>query len=650
MTLQITHQEFTSTSLILEELLSSSPQEIGANSELITELFKRVAELQKRTLEIANQDLTNLNLSTSDPEIAIMTITGITHDVESSFERLQSKIQQLAKKNILVSHSQLPSSSKTQKSEHEHAIADLCSDIKHRIGTLSTYLRSMERDIDYKKIETDFLETSALFDAAVNKIQEGIAKCSDGEIIKAGMEENFFALSAHLDTMKCDFKNLRHTVRTYHPTFSFPTTDIVAQRPRALLDEQPSERTNIQRYSQKNNIDLSSYACRPILGDGNCFYHSIATAIIDEGRLDDFIRCIPEDLHVPQLLKDQLAVFFQQARENPERAICDTNGMMKFVWILKEITARELFIKPADYSVDELRMYLIDEFPMEESAINSMEKDALIQSYVREMGKEACAITIGAFSRASKLPIIIHNPSRVDTPMRMMADGAFGAPIHIFRAGLHFFLLQSPQLSRIQTSREPTIPTTTLTVLSHLPGRLYVRGSKGFAAIEPKDRSSMIREALNWDRGIPLKQTSSHTWQLPLSVGSEYKLLIDDKIWSDGENIIATAESEAKPIYPLFKSSSSMLVNYQVGFGNRLVICGEGTISLEGVTKKLSWNPEEGLALACLEPSTWAAQFTVATAGLFKIVMLQEDGTAKWEKGGNRPLKDLAESFITPEF
>jgi hypothetical protein len=648
--IRTTYQEYQSTSLILDELLSSTNQNKEEQRELIATVFKQVTEFQQKTKDLANKELASLSISSSDPESTIMTLSGITHDVETSYKRLQSKIQDFAKQNIPAFHSSIPSAFKEHQAAQEQTIPELCSDIKHRIDTLSFHLRSMGTDIDFQAIERNFQDTLALFEKAVNKIQEAMTKCSYGDDILAGKEDEFLFLTSQLDEMKCDFKNLCHAVRTYHPTFSFPTKDLVAQMPRLLLDEQPSERANIQRYSQNNGIDLSSYLCRPILGDGNCFYHSIATAIIAEGRLDSFISIIPEDLHIPFALKDQLKAFFHQAKLNSEEAIRDTNGMMKFVWMLKEITARELFIHAADYSEDELRMYLSDEFPHEESTILSMRKEALIQSYVREMGKEACAITIGAFSRATKLPIIIHNPSRVDTPMRMMPDEATSNPIHIFRAGLHFFLLQSPEASQVQPYRELSTQTVKLIALSNSPGRLYVRGSKGFVDVEMKDNSSMTREALNWDRGIPLKQISSHTWQIQLSLGSEFKLLIDDKTWSDGENMIASAETATKPVFPLFTSSSSILVDYKVGFGDRLIICGEGTVTFEGATRKLSWNPEEGLPLACLEPSKWAAQFAVAQSGHFKIVMLQANGTAKWEKGENRPLKDLVESFITPQF
>ena len=49
-------------------------------------------------------------------------------------------------------------------------------------------------------------------------------------------------------------------------------------------------------------------------------------------------------------------------------------------------------------------------------------------------------------------------------------------------------------------------------------------------------------QGLSWERGVPLENVDSKTWRLtvPATDKLQFKLLINDRVWAQGEDVVAT--------------------------------------------------------------------------------------------------------------
>jgi hypothetical protein len=73
--------------------------------------------------------------------------------------------------------------------------------------------------------------------------------------------------------------------------------------------------------------------------------------------------------------------------------------------------------------------------------------------------------------------------------------------------------------------------TTPVTIVAKVDvgfgNNLFVRGQGG---------------GLSWERGLPLENVDSKTWRLivPAQAPVQFKLLINDSVWAQGEDLVAT--------------------------------------------------------------------------------------------------------------
>lgn len=191
------------------------------------------------------------------------------------------------------------------------------------------------------------------------------------------------------------------------------------------------------------------------------------------------------------------------------------------------------------------------------------------------------------------------------------------------------------------------------------PGHLFIRGEGAEMRMAMEKTASIAKpveygrcEKLSWDRGLPLVRESDHLWKATLIADDgqipNYKFLISDCLWSEGQNYTANGAKSIVHIPAFDQRSSSILVPFDAGFGNRLVLCGTGKIFLRGQPVELSW--EKGVELSCIGSSLWALQFGAKEAVEFKLCLLKQTGELIWEEGLNRELKTGQEIVLTPYF
>jgi hypothetical protein len=158
---------------------------------------------------------------------------------------------------------------------------------------------------------------------------------------------------------------------------------------------------------------------------------------------------------------------------------------------------------------------------------------------------------------------------------------------------------------------------------------------------------------LNWEKGTLLVQLDDINWiyqsSKPLK-DMEYKLLINDSIWEDGDNhkLIRGKIDETTPHFALPPSISGdilnpsipetqMTVRFDTGFGNQLFLRGNGP--------GLSW--EKGIELQNISNDIWVYK-TQPNFEHFEYKVLLND--KKWEDGCNRKTDCGKKEEIIPKF
>jgi hypothetical protein len=190
------------------------------------------------------------------------------------------------------------------------------------------------------------------------------------------------------------------------------------------------------------------------------------------------------------------------------------------------------------------------------------------------------------------------------------------------------------------------------------PGELFIRG-QGAELQMPAEESAAAdlrgriigAKNLSWERGLPLSREADHLWRVNLVARPgetpEYKLLISDCVWSAGGNYKPGKVKQIDHI-PAFERTSSLKVPVDVGFGNKVVICGRGNVTIGGRAVELSW--ERPLDLICVRSNLWVLPFTPAGDVEYKICVLNKSGELLWEKGLNRHAALGKEEEIRPDF
>jgi hypothetical protein len=84
----------------------------------------------------------------------------------------------------------------------------------------------------------------------------------------------------------------------------------------------------------------------------------------------------------------------------------------------------------------------------------------------------------------------------------------------------------SPRNDAVTATKRP-VTTIEARVDVGFGNNLYVRGEGA---------------GLSWDHGVPLKCIDPHTWQLSVPASDElkYKLLLNDTVWAQGDDLVAT--------------------------------------------------------------------------------------------------------------
>lgn len=513
--------------------------------------------------------------------------------------------------------------------------------------------------------EETFRKIESLYNSSMEELRHLRAGYTEGDGIKSGFEGAFLRatqLDARIDSI---YKRICHRYRTFAPTFHLPEERPVAEERRPIQDLRRTSASLIS-YLAFHGIDLGRCEYRSILGDGNCFYHSIAAYYIDSGQIEGFLRCLTPDLKLAPEHETSLRSFLEEAKRDPEGAIKNIDGMMQFAKALREIAAHEIE-NHFDQYAPIFRATLANEFDEERKTIEDAPYDfSLINEYVREMGKEASFVPIQALSKALRLPVIIHD-TRVGLPTNVGQDGTTAiAPVHMVKSGLHYYLLHLeparavPTVSmgggsaaaRVSTpeAERPRPIYRPVTVYYNGPNKLFIRGENG-SALQSRSSAAALEEitTLRWDRGIPMNQTGPTTWQLMVTPGAKVKILIDDAVWHEGDNTTVSGPSPIE-IYPTFGEATSIGVHADAGIGNRFAICGTGRVRFNDKIIDLSWDPKASIPLTCYAASFWGAQMDVLTPGEFKIIKLLRDGSTVWEKAGNSILSPHSKLDIHSEF
>lgn len=158
---------------------------------------------------------------------------------------------------------------------------------------------------------------------------------------------------------------------------------------------------------------------------------------------------------------------------------------------------------------------------------------------------------------------------------------------------------------------------------------LFIRGEKS--------------SGLSWDKGIPMAQIEPGEWvcttNAPIKSGTEYKFLVNDKVWEEGQNRkVGMGQSTAREprfnaqeiatVSKVEASQNLVTVRCSLKEGNTLFIRGE-----KG--GKLSW--DEGIAMAQIQPGVWVCTTTAPLTNDTQYKFLVNDKV--WEEGDNRKVK-----------
>jgi hypothetical protein len=191
------------------------------------------------------------------------------------------------------------------------------------------------------------------------------------------------------------------------------------------------------------------------------------------------------------------------------------------------------------------------------------------------------------------------------------------------------------------------------------PGDLFIRGGGAEVRMPVKASSSVSKrfdygqsEKLSWDRGLPLHRESDQLWKMTLVTKEgdipRYKFLVSDCLWSMGKDYSTNGAKSLIHIPAFNQSTSSLLVPMNVGFGNKLVLCGKGEVLIQEKAIELSW--EKGIDFNCFGPNLWVLPLGAKGSVEFKICLANQAGELIWEKGANRNLITGEELVVIPNF
>jgi hypothetical protein len=140
-----------------------------------------------------------------------------------------------------------------------------------------------------------------------------------------------------------------------------------------------------------------------------------------------------------------------------------------------------------------------------------MKKTTKTSKPAKKAAPVAAAVQV-AVSPATPTPVVLAKPvAAIASPAATAAAPAKAAP--------------APVKSATATTTTPVTIEAKIDV--GFGNKLFVRGQGG---------------GLSWERGLPLENVDSKTWRLivPAQAPVQFKLLINDSVWAQGEDLVAT--------------------------------------------------------------------------------------------------------------
>jgi hypothetical protein len=219
-----------------------------------------------------------------------------------------------------------------------------------------------------------------------------------------------------------------------------------------------------------------------------------------------------------------------------------------------------------------------------------------------------------------------------------------------------------PTIQKITTDVLGSKETETMThaiVYYDGPGDLFIRGEGARIRLPAANSTSFSKQfdygesvALSWDQGLPLTREADHLWKATLVTKNgetpKYKLLIGDCVWSEGNNYETNHARTSLHVPSFDPSSTSLIIPMDVGFGNKLVLCGQGEVQIQKQRFDLNW--EQGIDFQNFGPNLWVLPLTAKGDVEFKICLAKENGELVWENSPNRKLLAGQEAVLAPDF
>jgi hypothetical protein len=398
---------------------------------------------------------------------------------------------------------------------------------------------------------------------------------------------------------------------------------------------------------QLNNLLGRCENIRSIRGDGNCFVSALTVSflenLIKERSFNGFINFVNCQLADGEL-KTSILNTVETLQANPsqlEVILADNQRMLPFVHFFRQLAAAEMKGFPEHY-----RESFVSEIEHTYGGnVQNKTYEQLVDEYVQQMGIDFSHPAITALCKALDFSVTIFDPRLGSQNGINILGNDTPSKARFCRNENHYFVLYFAQADR------PSVPAPQplhqIVVQHRVPfgHNLFIRGNGN---------------GLDWQQpGKALILIGEDTWvyhsDLPLN-DMEYKFLIDDQYWEEGEENRKISQGKLDGRHPIFKlpptlnteldlSSSEehqatrITLKYDAGKGNRLTVRGTGP--------GLSW--DRGVNMTYLGDNIWIWETQAEFQNCeFKILLNDE----KYEIDPNRTLKhgDKSELQYAPRF
>ena len=463
------------------------------------------------------------------------------------------------------------------------------------------------KTLSTSEVESKHHEMQQIFTAAMEQIAAHKATLQQGTTT-ANQEARF---SAALPLTQTEDR-LTHAFRRYNDTLltHYPTAKIAYGR--ACVGPKTPCPTPISGCT----------SMREIRGDGNCFLSAFTTRLLEtfatQRCLDILMNLTTRDgLDLPELkegIMQKLLTLFSDPSQI-ETFLQNNENILPFISYFRHITAKEILQNTSQFEVV-LRADLEQVYQVASASTQPL--DTLVQQHIIPMGIDFSHSMITALCQKINFPIKIIDP-KLGAPTGIdILDGQEAKAIFC-RNGEHYYVLYLPEVA--------PPPLEIIATCLPPPGCLLTIRGRG--------------DGLSWNQGIALIDAGNATWGLPLGLKlapqTEYKCLLNDKIYEEGHNHIVP-EAGIITISPFFLLSIQITVIYPASELTNLFIRGEGG---EG----LNW--ERGIALQRISPDTWIYDARNILSHLTYKILIND---TIWQQGPNLQITRGKREQITPFF